>query len=171
MMLCADAALLLSEPVLRIKRMPAWSGRRTGRSRCRLLRVIVVTQTSMSMGTVVTLSGPGSDNLYTWRGVCDGWTHVDGVDSSIKEERIPPGTAERRHVHHLARQLFYVLEGTATMSTSDGDVQLHPHAGYPIAPGQPHQMCNDSCYDVRFLVISNPTSRGDRLDLNTFDAC
>lgn len=43
---------------------------------------------------------------------------------------------------------------------------LETHEGIEILPGAPHQMQNRSAQDVEFLVISHPTTRGDRNELN-----
>ena len=75
---------------------------------------------------------------------------------------MPPDTAEEWHVHDRAQQFFYVLEGRATMRVADEKVLLAAGAGIQIPPGTPHQMANLSTEAVRFLVISTPTTRGDR---------
>ncbi|MBB6019041.1 mannose-6-phosphate isomerase-like protein (cupin superfamily) [Paenibacillus sp. JGP012] len=43
---------------------------------------------------------------------------------------------------------------------------MEPHEGIEIPPGAPHQMQNQSEADVEFLVISHPTTRGDRTELS-----
>ncbi|MGP3963208.1 NAD(P)-binding domain-containing protein [Nonomuraea sp. 3N208] len=103
---------------------------------------------------------------YSWGDGCAGWRLVDTPGLSVIEERMPSGTAEEWHVHDRARQFFYVLDGEATMRTPDGDVSLPGGAGIEIAPGTPHQMNNASAGELRFLVVSAPTTRGDRRPLN-----
>lgn len=99
---------------------------------------------------------------YTWGGACDGWHLVRSPGLSVIEERMPPGTSEARHRHAAARQLFYVLAGTLTMET-DGVVHaLGAGEGIEIAAGVAHQARNASDADVRFLVVSQPPSHGDR---------
>lgn len=44
---------------------------------------------------------------------------------------------------------------------------LETHEGIEIAPGMPHQMMNRSNEEVEFLVISNPGTRGDRIELDS----
>ena len=103
---------------------------------------------------------------YTWGGGCDGWRLLDRPDLSVIDERIPPGLGEVRHHHGVARQLFVILDGTLTMER-DGDV-VHLHAGdaAEVTPGTPHRVWNDTQADVRMLVISAPSTRGDRTDLS-----
>ncbi|HET9224485.1 MAG TPA: cupin domain-containing protein [Roseiflexaceae bacterium] len=100
---------------------------------------------------------------YTWGNRCDGWRLVDRPELSVIHERMPPGTAEIWHYHEAARQFFFVLSGTATIEIGEQIHTLHPQQGVEIASGLPHQMRNESDADVEFLVISQPTTRGDRV--------
>lgn len=99
---------------------------------------------------------------YLWGEVSDGWRLVDESSLSVIEEEVPAGAAETWHVHRRARQFFYVLGGHAVMCTDDGDVDLAPGDGVTIPPGTVHRFTNQSEEPVRFLVISTPTTRGDR---------
>ena len=103
-----------------------------------------------------------ADNHYAWGRNCDGWHLVRNENLSVIEERMPPGTMEQRHFHAHARQFFYVLEGELTMEVEGRSVVLGARQGLEIAPGQAHQAMNRSEADVRFLVISQPPSHGDR---------
>jgi mannose-6-phosphate isomerase-like protein (cupin superfamily) len=100
---------------------------------------------------------------YTWGANCDGWRLVDQAGLSVIHERMPPGTAEVRHYHQAARQFFFVLSGSATMELAGICHTLQAQQGIEIAPGLRHQISNDSDADVEFLVISQPTTRGDRV--------
>ena len=102
---------------------------------------------------------------YIWGAGCDGWRLLDRADLSVIEERIPPGAGEVRHLHHAARQLFYVLAGTLTIERSDGEHALEAGQALEVEPGAPHLVRNASQSDVRFLVISAPSTRGDRQNL------
>jgi mannose-6-phosphate isomerase-like protein (cupin superfamily) len=101
---------------------------------------------------------------YQWGEGCDGWHLVRGDALSVIEERMPPGTAERRHLHDRARQFFYVLAGELTLEVEGVTHRLGIGEGLEVAPRQPHQAFNRSEDDVRFLVISQPPSHGDRSD-------
>jgi mannose-6-phosphate isomerase-like protein (cupin superfamily) len=100
---------------------------------------------------------------YTWGDACDGWRLVDRAELSVIHERMPPGTAEVRHQHQTARQFFFVLAGAAIMEVDGAEHTLRAQQGIEIAPGLPHRIRNDSGADVEFLVISQPTTRGDRV--------
>jgi quercetin dioxygenase-like cupin family protein len=99
---------------------------------------------------------------YVWGDVCDGWHLVRSPELSVIEERMPPGTSEQRHKHERARQFFYVLAGELTMELEGTVHTLAAGARLEIAPGQAHQAMNRSAKDVRFLVVSQPPSHGDR---------
>jgi len=105
---------------------------------------------------------------YTWGGPdsdqCDGWHLLRTAELSIIEERMPSATAERRHLHHRARQFFYVLAGELTLEIDGTANILTTGQGLEIAPGTPHQALNHSAADTRFLVTSQPPSHGDRVD-------
>jgi mannose-6-phosphate isomerase-like protein (cupin superfamily) len=87
---------------------------------------------------------------------------VDHDDLSVIHERMPPGTGEKRHYHSRSRQFFFVLAGEATLE-ADGQVEtLREQEGLEVPPGTPHQIFNRSGAPLEFLVISQPTTAGDR---------
>ena len=101
---------------------------------------------------------------YVWGTNCDGWHLVKSDALSVIQEQVPAGACEITHVHHVARQFFFVLSGVATLEI-DGIVHtLRAREGIEVAPGVPHQMRNESGEPVEFLVVSHPTTRGDRVD-------
>lgn len=99
---------------------------------------------------------------YIWGAGCDGWHLVRSSDLSVIEERMPPGTAEQRHFHNKSQQFFYVLAGELSLELNGAVSVLHAGEGLHIAPTTPHQAMNRSSEDVRFLVVSQPPSHGDR---------
>jgi mannose-6-phosphate isomerase-like protein (cupin superfamily) len=102
---------------------------------------------------------------YLWGDKCDGWHLLKSESLSIIYERMPPGTQEARHVHNKAQQFFFVLEGEATMELDGKEFVIREREGIHVAAGKPHQMFNRSQADVFFLVISQPPSHGDRVNL------
>ncbi|MGJ7922276.1 cupin domain-containing protein [Neobacillus sp. LXY-4] len=100
---------------------------------------------------------------YIWGDSCDGWHLVKSKELSVIHERMPVKTSEVRHFHNQARQFFFVLSGNPTLEVNGERIILNPQEGIEIAPFTPHQMINDSNTDVEFLVISQPTSKGDRV--------
>jgi mannose-6-phosphate isomerase-like protein (cupin superfamily) len=100
---------------------------------------------------------------YTWGQQCDGWHLARTADLSVVQERMPPTAFEVRHRHVYTRQFFFVLSGTLTIETAIGVATLAPLQGVEIAPGEVHQVFNRSSEDVVFLLVSQPSSHGDRV--------
>jgi mannose-6-phosphate isomerase-like protein (cupin superfamily) len=105
---------------------------------------------------------------YTWPSalsemLCDGWHLHRSASLSIIEERMPPGTAEQRHLHRHATQFFYVLAGELKIELNRDEHRLPPNTGLTIPAGTPHQVFNRGSQDARFLVVSQPPSHGDRV--------
>ncbi|MBH8604498.1 cupin domain-containing protein [Thermoactinomyces sp. CICC 10522] len=100
---------------------------------------------------------------YIWGQQCDGWHLVKREELSVIHERMPAGTEEVRHYHEQARQFFFVLKGVATIEVEGEVIQLHEQEGIEIPPRVPHHMMNKSGQEIEFLVISQPTSKGDRV--------
>ena len=94
--------------------------------------------------------------------LCDGWHLHRSETLSIIEERMPAGTAEKRHLHQHATQFFYVLAGELTVELDGTEHRLTLSTGLTIPAQMPHQVFNRSSEDARFLVISQPPSHGDR---------
>jgi mannose-6-phosphate isomerase-like protein (cupin superfamily) len=101
---------------------------------------------------------------YMWAEVCDGWHLLKRDDMSIIRERVPAGAAEVMHYHTKARQFFYILDGEGTLAFEDHQVVLYKGDGIEIPPEIRHQFKNQSSADVHFLVISVPSTRGDRVN-------
>jgi mannose-6-phosphate isomerase-like protein (cupin superfamily) len=100
---------------------------------------------------------------YAWGTGCDGWHLVRDSDLSVIEEYMPAGASEVSHCHRKSRQFFYILSGQAVMETDGGPISLSVGQGVEMPPGTYHRFCNVSNEPVRFLVISQPPSHGDRV--------
>ena len=101
---------------------------------------------------------------YIWGELCDGWHLVRDANLSVIEECMPPGTAELRHRHSEAQQFFFVLSGRAIMEVEGNLIELACGDGVRVLPGKRHQIRNESTEPVKFLVISQPPSHGDRIN-------
>ena len=111
------------------------------------------------------MSGPtdaGSSPHYVWGEGCDGWRLTDTPGLSVIEERMPPATSEVRHRHGSAAQCFYVLSGTLTLEVEGMAHRVASRQAMTVTPPALHQARNEGPEDVRFLVISAPSTRGDR---------
>jgi mannose-6-phosphate isomerase-like protein (cupin superfamily) len=105
-----------------------------------------------------------NEEHYIWGEVNDGWHLLKRDDMSVIQERVPAGGAEVMHYHNVARQFFYILDGQGTMVFEDREVTLNKGQGLEIPPQVKHQFKNQSVADVYFLVISVPSTRGDRVN-------
>jgi mannose-6-phosphate isomerase-like protein (cupin superfamily) len=103
---------------------------------------------------------------YRWGMDSDGWHLVKDADLSVIEECMPPGAAEVRHHHERAQQFFYILSGEVLMEVEGETMLLGAGHGIRIMPGVRHQVRNPSTGEVRFLVVSQPPSHGDRIEEN-----
>ncbi|MDQ0872275.1 mannose-6-phosphate isomerase-like protein (cupin superfamily) [Paenibacillus sp. V4I3] len=102
---------------------------------------------------------------YIWGESCDGWYLERDADRTIIQERMPAGASEVKHVHEKAKQFFFILSGEAKMWIDGKVITLKSQEGCTILPGIPHQIHNESLEDVEFLVISTPSTQGDRTAL------
>ncbi len=82
---------------------------------------------------------------------------------SVIRERMPPGTSEARHHHEKSRQFFFILKGAVRIELGGEQVLLIADEGLEIPPGIDHQIFNDSEEDLEFLLVSQPSTKGDRI--------
>ncbi|WP_460547456.1 cupin domain-containing protein [Hymenobacter daeguensis] len=101
---------------------------------------------------------------YTWGAACDGWHLLKTNSLSVIQERMPPGTAEQRHLHERAQQVFFILSGEATFEVGEERVTVAAQESLHILPGVAHRISNPGPLDLHFLVISEPKAHGDRVN-------
>jgi mannose-6-phosphate isomerase-like protein (cupin superfamily) len=99
---------------------------------------------------------------YVWGEGCDGWHLLKSESLSVIEERVPAGKCESRHLHERAQQCFYILEGEAVIEVAGEEFTLRAGQSLAVVASTPHQFFNRSTSDVRFLVVSQPSTHGDR---------
>lgn len=104
-------------------------------------------------------------NHYIWGTNCHGWHLLIRDSLSIIEEMMPPNTSEAKHYHNMAQQFFYVLKGEAVFELNNGRVRVLEREGIHIEPQTVHQIRNEGKVDLEFLVISEPTSKKDRVEV------
>ncbi len=107
----------------------------------------------------------GSAEHYRWGAGCDGWRLVSSDQLSVIEERIPPGLGEVAHFHERARQLFYVLSGRLVIELDGAAEHLEGGDALEVAPRAVHRVHNPFEEEVVFLVVSSPTTAGDRVNV------
>jgi mannose-6-phosphate isomerase-like protein (cupin superfamily) len=102
---------------------------------------------------------------YKWGDDCHGWNFVDTDALSVKQELMPPDTAEQLHYHEKATQLFFILKGRALMTIDGVESTLKPEQGIMINPGQRHFISNKDQADLEFILYSYPSTKNDRINL------
>ena len=102
---------------------------------------------------------------YKWGEGGVGWPLVDTDGLLVIEETLAPGCSEKRHHHKKATQFFYILEGTASMKIDGQNIVLAQGMALHIQPETDHAIANESSNEVRFLVISAPSTRSDRHEI------
>ncbi len=101
---------------------------------------------------------------YNWGENCSGWHLVESQSLSVIEEMMPPNTQEKKHYHLHAQQFFRILSGTATFEIEDQICEVEAGEGIHILPNTKHRIRNDQPEKLEFIVISEPTSHGDRFE-------
>lgn len=102
---------------------------------------------------------------YTWGEGAQGWRWCDTPGLSVIREEMPAGSAETRHRHAQAHQVFHVLTGTLTLEVEGTAHSLTPDTALEVLPGTAHQARNLGPGPCTFLVISAPSTRNDREEL------
>jgi len=74
-----------------------------------------------------------------------------------------PTKRKERHYHNKAQQFFYVLSGIAKIELSGEVFEIHAGSGIHVPAKVPHQLTNSGDEHLRFLVVSQPKSHGDRV--------
>ena len=102
---------------------------------------------------------------YIWGNQCDGWHLLKSDGLSVIQERMPPGTSEQLHYHQHAQQVLYILSGTATFEIEGAVKSVNAHQSIHIQKNTKHRILNNEDTDLHFLVISEPKSHGDRVNI------
>ena len=100
---------------------------------------------------------------YQWGDGGISWPLVETMGLLVVEETLAPGGSEKHHYHNQAVQCFFMLAGSAVMQFADGQsVEIDTGMALHIPPETSHAIVNKTGEEIRFLVISAPSSRGDR---------
>lgn len=102
---------------------------------------------------------------YTWGDDCHGWTFVDTETLTVKQELMPPDTAEQLHYHEKATQVFFILKGRAAFTIDGAGHLLREQQGIEIKPGQIHSISNKWDTDLEFILYSQPSTQHDRINI------
>ena len=108
---------------------------------------------------------PDHSAHYNWGENCDGWHLLNTASLSVIKELVPKGGVEEMHYHRKAQQLFYVLQGIATIQLGEETYRVPEGGAIHIPPNTPHRLENAGEEDLVFLVISQPHSHTDKVTL------
>lgn len=97
--------------------------------------------------------------------MCNGWRLVDSPTLSVIHENMPSGTSENMHFHNNAQQFFFIVNGTATFEVDEEIFEVCAGQGMHILPKKKHRILNNTDTTLEFIVISEPKSHGDRVNL------
>ncbi|MGG5210718.1 cupin domain-containing protein [Chryseobacterium sp. MIQD13] len=102
---------------------------------------------------------------YIWGNSCDSWILNDSANLSVKQEKMPAGTAEKLHLHERAEQVFYILKGEAVLYINNKKFVVKSGESISIQPKSEHFISNESHEELEFLVISSPSTHNDRIEI------
>lgn len=97
----------------------------------------------------------------TWDEHCTAWHLLERSDLAVDQQRLPPGSSTRSHLHARSRQFFYVLEGVATVVLGPQTHTVTAGAGIEVPPRVQHEVRNDGDGDLEMLVVSAPRVVGE----------
>lgn len=103
---------------------------------------------------------------YVWGDNCDGWHFVKSDSLSVIKETMPSMTKEKMHYHQKSQQFFFILSGTATFEVNGMVYKVAQNRGIRIKPGVIHRISNNTESTLEFMVISEPKSHGDRINIS-----
>lgn len=102
---------------------------------------------------------------YNWGNNCEGWHFLKSDSLSVIKEIMPQGTSEKLHYHEKAQQLFYILSGKATFEIDDEIITITQNESIHIPAKSVHRISNNSNEDLIFILISEPKTMGDRINI------
>lgn len=100
---------------------------------------------------------------YVWGDNCDGWHLLQESNLSVIEERMPRRHLRGASLPHERSAVFLHFIRQAVMETNNEQILLLAGEGVAIPLRTRQQFRNHSEEPVRFLVISQPSSYGDRV--------
>ncbi|HEY1609362.1 MAG TPA: cupin domain-containing protein, partial [Paraburkholderia sp.] len=79
---------------------------------------------------------------------------------AVELTRIPPGARNYPFHSHSAQYEFYIIvSGLATVRDRNGETEAKPGDFFMFAPGEPHQLINNTKLDVTYYSIAdNPVN-------------
>lgn len=66
---------------------------------------------------------------------------------------IPPNTRQRNHTHGVQTEIFYILEGNATLTINGKAYVAYPGDAFICEPGDQHSFHNETGSEFRLVVF------------------
>jgi len=101
----------------------------------------------------------------SWGSGCSSWILADLETLSVKQESMPPGTAETLHKHLSKSQFFFILKGIAKFTVENSISILQAQEGILVRENQFHTIANHAETPLEFLVVSTSNNPDDRIEL------
>ena len=80
----------------------------------------------------------------------------------VMEYNAPPqASGPPPHWHKVTTEIFYVLEGTLTLSAGDATINAGPGGYAYVPPGTVHTFSNQTDAPVKFLAVASPAGLED----------
>lgn len=78
---------------------------------------------------------------------------------SLAEATLPPGGRTLLHRHGESEELYFILEGTGTMTLGEAQFSIEPGDTILIPPGTAHNLHNTGAVPLRLLCACAPAYR------------
>ena len=87
-------------------------------------------------------------------------TVAEGYISELALMTVLPGDSIGREVHDEADEIFFVIQGKATLSTGDRKQHVKRHDVIFVQSGEPHDLRNIGRKELKLLCFCSPPSTG-----------
>lgn len=104
---------------------------------------------------------------YKWGNNCDSYVLLNNKNLSVKFEKMPPKTTEEKHFHKFSQQYFFIINGNVEFEITNSSkeiqkIMVRENEGIHIPSNTEHKILNFSENEIKFLVISQPSTDNDR---------
>ena len=77
----------------------------------------------------------------------------DATGHLLQVVTIPPATRQRLHVHEKQTEVFYILDGQATLTINGVDYPANPGDAFICSPGDVHSVWTRTDRDFKLVVF------------------
>ncbi|MCF8463770.1 MAG: cupin domain-containing protein [Flavobacteriales bacterium] len=102
---------------------------------------------------------------YHWGDGCTAWQFVNTPSMSVIRETMPPKASESLHKHSKSQQFFFIIKGEALFELNGERYTIKENEGMHVKPNQVHCITNPSDQNLELLIVSEPHSHADRINI------